>query len=266
MAEPTPNPTGLDAYKPAEVARRIEEAGIAKAGQAFVPLATLGVLAGVFIAFGAAAYTMVMTGVDMAYGPARLLGGLVFCLGLVLVIVGGAELFTGNALIIMACVDGKVSARALLRNWGVTFFTNFAGAAALAVLVHATGLLSGPMGATAMAIAKAKVALGFQEAFVRGILCNALVCLAVWLTFAGHSATDRILAILLPISAFVLLGFEHSIANMYLIPAGWLAGAPVTPGGFAHNLLAVTLGNIVGGAGGVALSYWLAYRPGRTIR
>lgn len=260
MSDPAPNPTGLDAYKPAEVAQRIEDSGVAKARQAFVPLATLGVLAGVFIGFGAAAFTAVMTGADMGYGPARLLGGLVFSLGLVLVIVGGAELFTGNALIVMAWVDGKVGTGAMLRNWGVALVTNFIGAVALALLMKTTGLLDGNAGKTAAAIATAKVSLGFSEAFMRGVLCNALVCLAVWLTFAGHSATDKILAILLPISAFVLLGYEHSIANMYLIPAGWLAGADITLADMFGNLLPVTLGNIAGGAGGVALSYWLAYR------
>jgi formate/nitrite transporter len=261
MADPLPNPTGLDAYKPSEIAQRIEAAGVAKAEQALVPLATLGVLAGVFIGFGAAAFTAVMTGADMGFGPARFLGGLVFSLGLVLVIVGGAELFTGNTLIVMAFVDGKASAAGMLRNWVVTFATNFAGALALALLIQSSGLLDGGVGKTAAVIAKAKLSLGFFEAFARGILCNALVCLAVWLTFAGHSATDKILAILLPISAFVLLGFEHSVANMYLIPAGWMAGGEVTLAGFLGNLVPVTLGNIVGGAGGVALSYWLAYRP-----
>jgi len=262
MPDTMPNPTGLDAYKPADIARRIEEAGVAKAGQALVPLATLGVLAGVFIAFGAAAYTAAMVGTDLSYGPARLVGGLVFCLGLVLVIVGGAELFTGNALIVMAFVDRKVSAGALARNWGVTFVTNFIGALGMVALMAATGLLEGPMGATAARIASAKVSLGPVEAFTRAILCNALVCLAVWLTFAGHTATDKILAILLPISAFVLLGYEHSIANMCLIPAGWLAGAEITFAAMFGNLIPVTLGNIAGGAGGVALSYWLAYRSG----
>lgn len=259
MTDTSPNPTGLDAYKPVEIAQRIEAAGVGKAGLALVPLATLSVLAGVFISFGAAAFTMVMTGADLAYGPARFLGGLVFSLGLVLVVVGGAELFTGNTLIVMAWVDRKVTTRAMLRNWLISFSGNLVGALGLVALMAATGLFSGPMGATAAKIASAKVNLGFVEAFTRAILCNALVCLAVWLTFAGHSATDKILAILLPISAFVLLGFEHSIANMYLIPAGWVAGAPVTFAGFSHNILAVTLGNIAGGAGGVALSYWLAY-------
>jgi formate/nitrite transporter len=262
MKEPAPdsNPTGLDAFKPAEVARRIEEAGIAKSCLPLVQLATLSCLAGAFIAFGAAAFTAVMTGADLTFGPARWLGGVVFSLGLVLVIVGGAELFTGNALIVMAWVDRKVGLRAVMRNWLVSFIGNFLGAIAIVALMHMAGLLHGQTGATAMAIAGAKLKLGFGEAFARGVLCNALVCLAVWLTFAARSASDKILAILFPIAAFVLLGFEHSIANLYFIPAGWAAGADVTITGFAANLIPVTLGNILGGAGGVALSYWLAYR------
>jgi formate/nitrite transporter len=265
MQEPAPgaNPTGLDAFKPAEVARRIEEAGIAKSCLPLLQLITLACLAGAFIAFGAAAFTAVMTGADLTFGPSRWLGGSVFSLGLVLVIVGGAELFTGNALIVMAWVDGKIGSNALLRNWLFSFIGNFAGAIAIVLLMHLSGLLKGGTGATAMAIAEAKLKLGFLEAFARGILCNALVCLAVWLTFAARSASDKILAILFPISAFVLLGFEHSIANLYFIPAGWAAGAEVTMAGFIANLVPVTLGNIVGGAGGVALSYWLAYRPAR---
>jgi formate/nitrite transporter len=259
--DPSANPTGLDAFKPAEVAQRIEEAGVVKSRLPLLQLAALGCLAGAFIAFGAAAFTAVMTGADMAFGPARLLGGLVFSLGLVLVIVGGAELFTGNALIVMAWVDGKEGPAALGRNWLVSFAANFIGALAIAALMSASGLLDGPAGGTAAGIAKAKAALGFAEAFARGILCNALVCLAVWLTFAARSAADKILAILLPISAFVLLGFEHSVANMYFLPAGLLAGAEIGLGDAAANLLAVTLGNIVGGAGGVALSYRLAYGP-----
>jgi formate/nitrite transporter len=257
------NPTGLDAFKPAEVAVLIEEAGVAKSRLSLAQLMTLSCLAGAFIAFGAAAFTAAMTGADLASGPARWLGGMVFSLGLILVIVGGAELFTGNALIVMAWVDGRVGMRDLGRNWIVSFAGNLAGALAIAALMHVAGLLQGSTGTTAAAIAKAKLALGFTEAFARGVLCNALVCLAVWLTFAARTATDKILAILFPISAFVLLGFEHSIANLYLIPAGWLAGAEVTFTSFAGNLIPVTLGNIVGGAGGVALSYWFAYHPAR---
>jgi formate/nitrite transporter len=257
------NPTGLDAYRPAEVARLIEASGVAKAGLPLVQLLTLACLAGAFIAFGAAAYTAVMAGVDPAFGPARFLGGVVFSLGLILVIVGGAELFTGNALIVMAWVDRRVSLGALLRNWIVSFAGNFAGALAIAVLFALSGSLAGPMGGVVARIAESKVALGFTEAFARGVLCNALVCLAVWLTFAARTAAGKILCIIFPIASFVLLGLEHSIANMYLIPAGWLAGAQVSPAGLAGNLVPVTLGNIAGGAGGVALTYWLAYRKSR---
>jgi formate/nitrite transporter len=255
------DPTGLDAYKPSEVAQRIEEAGVRKAALPAVPLATLSVLAGVFIALGAAAFTAALTGTTPGFGPARLLAGLMFSLGLVLVVVAGAELFTGNALIVMAWVDGRVGFRALLRNWVFAYFGNLAGALAVVALMAASGLLSGAVAETARGISEAKAALGPVEAFTRGILCNTLVCLAVWLTFAARSVTDKILGILFPITAFVLLGYEHSIANMYLIPAGWAAGAPVDVAGFLRNLVPVTLGNLVGGAGGVGLTYWLAYRP-----
>lgn len=253
------DPTGIDAFKPMEVARRIEEAGVGKAALHAMPLAVLSVMAGIFIALGAAAFTAVMAGTDAAYGPARFLGGLVFSLGLVLVVIAGAELFTGNALIVMAWVDRKVSTGALLRNWIFAFLGNLAGATLIAALMWGTGLLAGPQGEVARKIALAKVSIGFPEALIRGILCNMLVCLAVWLTFAARSVADKILAILLPISAFVLLGFEHSIANMYLIAAGWAAGAEVTPAGYLGNLVPVTIGNVIGGAGGVALTYRLAY-------
>ncbi len=255
-----PNPTGLDAYKPAEIARRVEDAGAAKAHLPAAQTLTLAILAGVFIALGGAAYTAVMTGVDPT-GPARFLGGVVFSLGLILVIVGGAELFTGNALMTMAAVDRKITLSALLRNWGIVYLGNLIGALALAAAMLATGLLDGPMGATASRIADAKVSLTPVEAFSRGILCNALVCLAVWLTFAARTAAGKILAILWPISAFVLLGFEHSIANMYLLPQGIIAGAQIGTAAVLANLFWVTLGNIIGGAGGVALAYRFAYLP-----
>ncbi|MFO1088220.1 MAG: formate/nitrite transporter family protein [Hyphomicrobiales bacterium] len=257
------NPTGLDDYKPAEMARLVEELGVRKAHMPAVQLFTLAVLAGAFIGFGALAFTMVMTGVDLAFGPARFLGGIVFSLGLILVIVGGAELFTGNALLVMALVDGRIGIGAVLRNWGIVYAGNLCGALGLVVLVALAHLMAGPMGDTARRIALAKAALPLDVAFVRGILCNALVCLAVWLTISARSATGKILAIVWPISAFVLLGLEHSVANMYLVPAGWVAGAEVSPAAFLSTLAAVTAGNVVGGAGGVGLAYWLAYRPAR---
>jgi len=253
------NPTGLDAYKPAEIARLVETAGVAKAGLGAAQTLTLAVLAGAFIGFGGAAYTMVMTGADTGFGPARFLGGVVFSLGLILVTVGGAELFTGNALMVMAAVDRRITLAALLRNWGLVYLGNLLGAVGLALAFALTGLLDGLMGDTAQAIARGKAALDPGAAFMRGVLCNAMVCLAVWLTFAARTAAGKILAILWPISAFVLLGLEHSVANMYLIPQGMLAGAEVTPGAALANLFWVTLGNILGGAGGVALAYRFAY-------
>lgn len=258
---PKVHPTGIDAYKPAEIADLVENAGVAKAHLSFVPMITLSILAGAFIALGAVAYTMVMTGVDPSFGPARFLGGVVFSLGLILVILGGAELFTGNALMTMAAVDKRITIADLSKNWTIVYVGNFLGSIGVAVVVYLTGILDGPISDTAINIATAKVNLGWVEAITRGILCNVLVCLAVWLSLAARSAVGKILAIIWPISAFVLLGLEHSIANMYLIPQGALAGATITISAFAYNLIFVTIGNIIGGAGGVALAYRLAYGP-----
>jgi len=250
----------------------------------------LAVLAGAFISMGAVFATTVTTGGSGAlpYGVGKLLGGIVFCLGLILVVVAGAELFTGNTLIAMAWANRKVSTRALLRNWGVVYVGNFVGSLFSAVLV----LLSrqwmgsgGAVGQTALNIARAKVNLDFTQAIVLGILCNALVCLAVWLTFSARTTTDKVLAILFPISAFVAAGFEHSVANMYFIPLGlliksfapaefWTAigataadYASLTWGSFLlKNLLPVTLGNIIGGSLLVGGVYWFIYlRPRRKM-
>jgi len=256
------NPTGLDAYRPAQIAELIETAGVAKANLKLVPLATMAFLAGAFIAMGAAAFTMTMAGVDPTNGPTRILGGVVFSLGLVLVIVGGAELFTGNALMVMAAVDHRISVHKLLRNWFIVYLGNFVGAVVIAAAMAATGILEGKMGASAISIASAKLNLGAIELFARGALCNALVCLAVWLSIAARNISGKLLAITGPVTAFVALGLEHSIANMYLFPQAVFAGLPVGLEDFARNLLFVTLGNIFGGAGGIALSFHLAYRTG----
>lgn len=257
---PVTNVTGVDAYSPAEIAARVASAGQVKATLPLDKLATLGLLAGVFIGFGAALFTLVVTGSTLGFGMTRLVGGIAFSLGLILVVVAGAELFTGNTLVVMAWAERKVSTAALLRNWLVSLMANAAGAVALAAAVFHSGVLEiGGMKDTAVRIAEAKATLSAKEAFVRGILCNVLVCLAVWLSFACHSVTDKILAIVLPIAAFVALGFEHSIANLYLLPIGALAGASFGVADMAGNLVPVTLGNIVGGAGGVAGIYWLIY-------
>jgi len=250
-----------DSYRPAEIAELVQNAGVAKAALPLHALVMLSMLAGAFIAFGAAFYTVAMTGADAAYGPARVLGGVAFSLGLILVIVGGAELFTGNALIVMAWVDRLVTTGALARNWAVVWSGNFAGALLIAALVAASGLLAGPHGETAARIAAGKLALGPVEAFARAILCNALVCLAIWLTFAARTAAGKILAIVFPISAFVALGFEHSVANMYLLPVGMMAAGVLDLPGLAQNLLITSAGNVVGGAGGVALAYRFAFKP-----
>jgi formate/nitrite transporter len=255
------DPTGIDAYKPAEVARRIEDAGVTKAQLPAMQLATLAFLAGMFIALGAAAFTATMAGADLAHGPSRLLGGVVFSTGLILVVVAGAELLTGNALIVMAWVDGRIGAGGLIRNWIFAYIGNFAGALFVVVLMQHSGLLAGTVGEAARHIGESKAELAFVPALARGVLCNMLVCLAVWLTFAARSVADKLLAIVFPISAFVLLGYEHSVANMYLIPAAWAAGSPVNIAGLVGNLVPVTIGNVLGGAGGFALTYWLAYRP-----
>lgn len=252
-----------DPFSPREIALRVEALGVRKTQLPLIPTMVLGVLGGAFIAFGAMLYTAIVTDSALGAGPTRLLGGAAFSLGLLLVVVAGAELFTGNNLIAMAWASGKVSTRQMLRNWGLVYLANFAGALGAAMLMWlADGLLVGgePVRATAIEIARIKLGLDPMTAFARGVLCNILVCLAVWLCFAARDLAGKLLAILPPVSAFVALGFEHSVANMYLIPVAWLAGAEgITLSAFAANLAAVTLGNILGGSGLVALVYWLCY-------
>jgi formate transporter len=264
-----------DALLPPDMARRAEDAGVTKAALGLFRLCTLAVLAGAFISFGALFSTVVTADPGLSPAVARLLAGLVFSLGLVLVVIGGAELFTGNALIVMAFANRKVTARALLRNWGIVFVGNFAGALGTALLVVWSGRLDaggGAIGQRAVAIAEAKSALAFAPAFFSGVLANTLVCLAVWLTLSARSVIDRIAAVILPISAFVAAGFEHSVANMYFIPVALLHRRwAVSPGGLppsdhlswtafgGRNLVPVTLGNVVGGAVLVGLVYWSVY-------
>jgi formate/nitrite transporter len=257
------SPSPQDAYPPAQIARLVEQVGVKKATMPAVQTLALGVLAGAFIAFGAMYFTLVITGSPLGFGPSRMLGGLAFSLGLVLVVVGGAELFTGNNLIVMAWAERKVTTAQLARNWALVYLANLGGALGTAIMVHWSGAMAlsdGAVAATAVRIAEAKVALPFGEAFFRGILCNTLVCLAVWLCFAAHDVGSKVLAIVFPISAFVALGFEHSVANMYLVPIAWLSGAEtITWPGFVHSLVPVTLGNITGGGLFVAAVYWMIY-------
>lgn len=253
----------FDAYKPAKIAELVESIGVSKAVLPTVPTITLGLLAGAFIAFGAMFFTLVMTNHGMGIGPARLLGGVAFSLGLILVVVGGAELFTGNNLIVMAWADNKVTTIQLLRNWGLVYFANLIGSTGAAILMFFSGALSigdGAVENTALNIALNKVDIEPLQAFVRGIMCNALVCLAVWLCFAARDVASKILAIIFPISAFVALGFEHCVANMYFIPLGMLiSGGEIGVTEFLTNLIPVTIGNIIGGSLFVAFVYWVVY-------
>lgn len=255
--------SNFDAYVPKEIAQRVETVGTLKANMAFVPTLMLAVLAGAFIAFGGAFYTLVITDSGLGFGPTRMLGGIAFSTGLILVIVGGAELFTGNNLVVMAWADRKVSSIQLLRNWGIVYVGNVIGSIGTVVLVGLSGVLmlnDGGVASSAVAIAEAKLSLPAGEAFVRGILCNTLVCLAVWLCFSARTVVGKIFAIIFPVSTFVALGFEHSVANMYLIPIAYFAGSEnITLAAFFGNLIPVTLGNIVGGSGFVALVYWGIY-------
>ena len=276
---------GIDAYVPAQMAERVEKAGIIKGNRDFFSTFTLAMMAGVFIALGAVFFTFVIHDSGLSVGLTKLIGGFVFSLGLILVIITGAELFTGNNLIVMAFISRKITLGQLLNNWSIVFIGNFVGSLIVVFLIFLTGMWTAgnaSVGVTALTIANAKVNLTFLQALSRGILCNILVCLAVYLCFSGRSVTDKILAILFPITAFVALGFEHSIANMYFIPAGLLlknspevlAAAQdmlgqvpdlsnLTIYGFlVDNLLPVTIGNIIGGTIFVGLAHWFLFlRP-----
>jgi formate transporter FocA len=280
-----PAGAALDALIPSEMAAKAEQIGTKKAHANSLSVFMLAVLAGAFIALGAVFSTTVVAGTSaLPYGVVRLLAGLVFSLGLILVIVGGAELFTGNNLIVMAWASGKVGTGLLLRNWAIVYVGNFVGALATAALMFASRQYTfgqGGVGAAALSTANGKVGLDFLQAVALGILCNALVCLAVWLTYSARTTTDRILAIVPPVTAFVAAGFEHSIANMYYLPIALLikAGAPASfwtaigktaadypnltwRNFFVVNLLPVTIGNIIGGALMVGAVYWFVYlRP-----
>ncbi len=272
----------FDALPPRAMARRAEEVGCVKAGMSAANTFALAVLAGAFIAMGAIfATTVTAGGASMPYGVSRLLGGLAFSLGLILVVVAGAELFTGNNLIVMAWASRKVSTAQLLRNWVIVFAGNFAGAIATAGILFVGKQYTfgkGAVGEQALTTATAKTGLGFVQAIALAAFCNALVCLAVWLSYSARSVADKILAIVPPIAAFVAAGFEHSVANMFFIPMGLFVKSDSTfaaqhavPGVehltwgrfFAANLLPVTIGNVIGGAVMVGAIYWFIYLRGQ---
>ncbi len=264
-------PHTSDVYPPSDVARRVEHLGVAKAHADVLTVLVLAILAGAFVSLGALLFTVVVTDSSLGFGPTRLLGGISFCLGLILVVVAGAELFTGNNLIAMAWASRLIGTREVLRNWLLAYVGNVVGCLGTVVLVvwaNVASLGDGAVGETAVRIARVKADMPATEAFARGILCNALVCLAVWLATASRSVTDKILAILFPITAFVAIGFEHSIANWFLLPFGLVLDPQGTVSivGATRNIVAVTAGNLVGGTVLVAGVYWVAYLRGEPRR
>lgn len=265
---------GSDAFSPKEIAQKVETIGVAKARLPLLSMLMLSILAGGFIGLGALYFVIVKSDPTLAFAAKQVLGGVVFSLGLILVVVAGAELFTGNNLLAMAWADGKISTFELLRNWVVVCIGNFIGAAGLAVLVylsHHPDMNNGAIAQEYIKIAEAKAAMPFWTAFFKGILCNVFVCMAVWMALAGRSVVDKVLAIIFPISAFVAAGFEHSVANMFFFPLAMLLqtfgslGVPehalqtVTWTGFFSNIIPVILGNIIGGSVLVGLVYHVIY-------
>jgi len=268
----------VDALTPQEIAEKAEAIGVRKASLPFLPLFALAILAGVYVGLGAMFATTIAAGAsNLPYGVTRLLMGLAFCLGLILVVVGGAELFTGNNLLVIAWASRKISLGALLRNWLFVYLGNFVGSVGTALLVFLAKQYTygqGAVGEAALKIAVSKIHPDILQAVALGVLCNMLVCLAIWLTYSAKTVTGKILAIIFPITAFVAAGFEHSVANMYFLPYALLIKAfdpafvattnvnlaSLTWGSFfLKNLLPVTLGNVIGGAILVSGMYWYIY-------
>ncbi len=250
------NPT-LDAFAPPEIRNRVVEAATKKAALRPDRCVALGVLAGGFIALGAIASLVAATGTaDLGHGLQRLLVGAAFSIGLGLVVVAGAELFTGDNLMAMAWVDGRVTGRDIARTWGFALLGNILGSVGMAVAWWASDP-SDNLVATLQSSVSAKTALLPLAAFARGVLCNVLVCLGVWCAFSCRGTGEKLLAVFLPVTVFVAAGFEHSVANVFLFAAAACLGE-LDLGGALQNLALVTLGNVVGGVGLVGLVYaWI---------
>ncbi len=269
---------------PEKIAEAATKTGAKKAGLELPVLAVLGVLAGLYIGFGGLLATLALAGAQeaMPYGAGRLLAGLVFSLGLILVLVSGAELFTGNTLLVVAWAEGRARLGEIVLAWALAWGMNLVGsllAVALALAAALPMMGEGAFGAAALRTAEAKGSLDFGTAFASGVLANILVCLAVWMAWGARSAADKVLVIIPPITAFVALNTEHSVANMSLIPLGWGVREWASPefwratdlqpeafphaglAGFVANIVPVTLGNILGGVL-VGWAYWLAYLRG----
>lgn len=255
-----PAPPGLHATVFAALAE--------KAALPLRPMLVLGVLAGLYIGFGGLFATIALTGADaLPHGVGQVMAGLVFATGLALVMIAGAELFTGNTMMTGAVLAGQIPLAQAARALSLVFLANFAGSLLLSVLVWGAGVheaSEGAVGRAAVTLARGKMETGFLATLASGILANMLVCLAVWSAYAGQTVTQKLAGLTLPVAAFVAAGLEHSIANMYLLPYGWLVAAtmdgeaPLALSGIAGNLVPATIGNLIGGSV-VAIAYWLAF-------
>ncbi|MDR3372152.1 MAG: formate/nitrite transporter family protein [Ancalomicrobiaceae bacterium] len=267
---------GSDAYSPAEIEDKVEKLGVKKARMPFLPELVLSIVAGGSIGIGGMFFCIVLGDPTLGYAVQRVMGGVVFALGLALVMIGGAELFTGNCLIVMAWANKQISSLEVLKNWSIVWVGNLIGALGLVFLLwmcHFPDLNGGNVGIGMLKLAIGKLSPDFVTIFFKGIMCNILVCLGVWLAYAGRSVSDKMAGMVLPVAAFVAAGFEHCIANMFFLPMAWLMVetghvptgldvSVITLPSIIHNLIPATLGNIVGGAGFVGAVYWLIYRKG----
>ncbi len=255
----------IDALTPAETEAKAEAVAIGKVGLANSKCFVLAMLAGLFIGLGATFFLTFTADPTLAFGVKKLGGGLCFSLGLVLVLCCGAELFTGNTLMITALASKKIKASGLLKNWIIVLIGNLVGSLLLVFLIYMAGVQNitagdTTIGANMASVAAGKISRTWTQIFFRGILCNALVCLAVWIGFSARTVTDKVIGIILPITAFVACGFEHCVANMYFLPMGMVVDpSKVDIGGILYNLSASIPGNIVGGMIVVGLSYWYVY-------
>jgi formate/nitrite transporter len=275
----------LDAYSPSQIASRIDAVALVKAKYSTAQTFWMGINAGVYIALGAQFATLVISDSTLHFGLNSIIAGIVFSLGLILVVVGGAELFTGNCLIIIGYADKKVTGKEVLDNWSISFIGNLIGSLIVVFFMyqsHQWEFFNDMVGAKALLIANKKVNLSFEVAFARGVLCNSMVCLAVWLCFSARNVADKIISLVFPVAGFIASGFEHCVANMYFIPMGVvlkknpevLAAAEKMAGktlnlsqltwkGFViDNQIPVILGNVVGGVILVGIMFWFVYlRP-----
>ncbi len=267
-----PSSSYSGAMTPASMELKNERVAETKAGTDLASALVLAVMAGAFISLGATFMLVVKSDATLPFAATQLLGGFAFTLGLFLVLAAGAELFTGNCLMVMGPLSGRFSWGKLLSSWLVVLAGNLAGALLASAAMLAAGVASangGALGEAAVAVAEGKVALGWGTAFARGVLCNMLVCLAVWVGHSANSVTDKFFSALLPVMGFMAAGFEHCVANMFFLPyammlqATGVASGSVDLAGVLHNLSAATLGNLVGGVVLVGASYWFVYGRGR---